>query len=271
MDRRLLLFVAVLSAAVLLVAAAVPAIGRDSVAPTLDRKGSAVALAKAKRAFDLARTAKRKAREASEGASAAKDAAATAEGVATLARAAATAASGVANAAASDATASRAAAAAAQAQLDATRIVSAFEPAAVASNVPIGEYEAKGGPAVQVTVPSSGLIEVWAQVEIVADEGGAVALFEDGQKVPGISEPEFCGDDSALIDMQGAGAGGFMTFSTPPTPGLLGCANGGAPAPVLLSRPPGPHAYELRYSECSCPGAGEAEFRNRVLRVAPRP
>jgi hypothetical protein len=139
----------------------------------------------------------------------------------------------------------------------------------VTSNAPIGDYEALGGPSVQVTVPSSGLIEVWAQADIRDDHGGTVALYEDGQPVHGISEDGFCGDDSALMEMQGGGTGDFETFSTPPSvETILGCTNTGAPAPVLLQRPPGEHTYELRYSECTC--GGEAEFQNRVLRVGPR-
>jgi hypothetical protein len=255
-DRRLFLFVIVLLTAALLASAAVPAIGRDTVAPSFDRRGSAAALAKAKRALRLARAAQRSARATTLGVREAAD-------DATAARAAALAAG-------SNAAGARASAAAVQAQIEATRTVSASEPALVTSTAPIGEYEAKGGPAVEATVPSSGLIEVWAEVEIKDDEGGAVGLFEDGQKVPGVSAPELCGDDSALIDMQGIGGPGeFVALSTPPAPSLLGCASAGAPAPVLLSRPPGRHTYELRYSECSC--GGEAEFRNRALRVGPRP
>lgn len=155
-----------------------------------------------------------------------------------------------------------------QAELDGTGIVSDTEAGLVTSTAPIGSYEAKGGPSVEVTVPGSGLIEVWAQAEIRDDEGGAVALYEDGSKVRGISADDACGDGSALIDMQGGGTGEFETFSTPPTLTFFGCTSVGAPAPLLLDRPPGNHTYELRYSECSC--GGSAEFRNRVLRVGPR-
>lgn len=259
--RRLPL--AIVAVAILVLAAtAIPAIGRDAVAPSFDRPGSAAALAKAKRAFDLSREARRGAREAREGAAIARTAALVAGNDAAGAKA-------LAETARDQATAAKAAAATTQAQLAATDIVSASAPGLVTATAPIGEYEAKGGPAVQVTVPNSGLIEVWAQVEIKDDDGGAVALYEDGAKVPGIASTEFCGDDSALIDMQGSGAGDFNLFATPPAPGFLGCTSAGAPAPVLLSRPPGPHTYELRYSECSC--GGEAQFRNRLLRVAPRP
>jgi hypothetical protein len=156
-----------------------------------------------------------------------------------------------------------------QADVDSTRIASATAPGLVTSSAPIGSYEDLGGPSVQVTVPGSGLIEVWAQAEILDDDGGAIALFEDGQPVHDIADDTYCGDDSVLIEMQGGGSGDFVTFSTPPSvETILGCASTGAPSPVLLQRPPGEHTYELRYSECVC--GGEAEFQNRVLRVGPR-
>ncbi|HEX5713155.1 MAG TPA: hypothetical protein VFX85_07565 [Solirubrobacterales bacterium] len=262
MNWRRLPLAIVATAILVLAATAIPAIGRDAVAPSFDRRGSAAALAKAKRAFDLARAARRSAREAQEGAAIARTAALVAGNDAAAARA-------LADTARDEATAAKGAATTTQAQLAANGIVSASEPGLVTSTAPIGEYEAKGGPAVQVTVPNSGLIEVWAQVEIKDDEGGAVGLYEDGAKVPGISAAEYCGDDSALVDAQGGGTGEFIPFATPPTPSFPGCTSAGAPAPVLLSRPPGPHTYELRYSECSC--GGEAQFRNRLLRIAPRP
>jgi hypothetical protein len=254
------------AAAVLAAALAVPALAQTKrVVPAIDSKLSQRALAKARVALRTARTAQQRTRRALL-------AAATAQGAALAAQGGADSAKADADAAKQEAASAKSAAAGAQARLDATKVVSGTESATVASSAPFGEYEAKGGPSVQMTVPASGLIEVWAQVEIKDEEGGAVGLFEDGHVVTGISVPEICGDGSALIDMQGVGVGEFTTFSTPPTPGFLGCANGGAPAPVLLSRPPGPHAYELRYSECSCnPGGSGAEFRNRVLRVAPRP
>ena len=156
-------------------------------------------------------------------------------------------------------------------RLDAMAVVSAQENGLVTTTAPQGAYEALGGPSVQVTVPASGLIEVWAQVDIRNDDGGTVALFEDGQEVPDISDEDFCGDDSALIETEGGGPGDFDTYSTPALRGIIGCNNTGAPSPVLLERPPGTHTYELRYSECQCgPGPG-AEFQNRILRVGPRP
>jgi hypothetical protein len=221
---------------VLVLALSVPAVGSQTQWFGLAKKASKTAKKankKAKRADKRAKKAKRKGRQANRNA---KQAGKTADGV--------------------------------RADLDGTAIASDGESGLVTSTAPVGSYESKGGPSVTVTVPSSGLIEVWAQVDVRDDEGGAVALYEDGTKVGGVSLPDACGDGAALIDMQGGGPGEFETFSTPPTLTFFGCANAGAPAPVLLSRPPGEHTYEMRYSECSC--GGSAEFRNRVLRVGPR-
>jgi hypothetical protein len=154
-------------------------------------------------------------------------------------------------------------------RLDSERVVSARANGLVTSDAPIGAPELLDGPAVQVAVPDSGLIEVWSQADILDDDGGTLALFEDGQPMSDIAEENFCGDDSALFSMQGGGPGDFETFSTPPTLSVIGCTNAGAPAPVLLETAPGQHTYEVGYSECVC--GGEAEFQNRVLRIAPRP
>lgn len=151
-----------------------------------------------------------------------------------------------------------------------TRVRSDEVAGAVASSAAFGDFEPLGGPSVEVTVPGSGLIEVWAQAEIADDNGGAIALYEDGQPVDRLADAEICGDESVLIDFQGAGGTGeFMTLSSPPSfDALLGCGDVGAASPVILRRPPGRHTYELRYSECSC--GDVATFRNRLLRVAPR-
>ena len=156
-------------------------------------------------------------------------------------------------------------------RLDAQEVASAQASGVVTTSSPIGAYVALGGPSVTVTVPDSGLIEVWAQAEIRDDDGGAVALFQDGAVFPNTSNAGYCGDSNLLIDAENNGVtGDFVVFSTPGTPSVaVGCANVGAPAPVLLQTTPGTHTFELRYSQCTC--GGEAEFRQRVLRVAARP
>ncbi|HVY97395.1 MAG TPA: hypothetical protein VHA54_10595 [Solirubrobacterales bacterium] len=277
MNRRSLSLAVAALALVALVAAAVPALGDETVAARLDRPASASALAKAKRALGLSRQARRSARLA-------HNAAANAGDRAEEARARANAATALGEENRSQLATTQGGVREANARIDALKaqveelaaraggggkVVSAEDPALVSTSSPTGEFEALGGPSVHVTVPPSGLIEVWAQVAINDDEGGAVGLFEDGHEVDGIAEAEICGDDSALIDASGGGPGGFALFATPPVPGVIGCTSAGAPAPVLLSRPPGPHTYELRYAQCSCGGA-PAEFKDRVLRVAPR-
>ncbi len=246
-------------------------------APSLDRRASAGALARAKRALGLSRQARRAARLA-------RSEAANAGDRAEEARAHANSATALGEENRSQMATAQGGLRAANARIDAlqtqveelaaqdaagAKVVSAEEPALVSTSSPTGEFEALGGPSVQVTVPASGLIEVWAQVAINDGEGGGVGLFEDGHEVDGIAEPELCGDDSALIDAWGSGSGQFVVYATPPVPGVVGCTSAGAPAAVLLSRPPGPHTYELRYAQCSCGGA-PAEFKDRTLRVAPR-
>ncbi len=278
MNRRLFSLAVAALGLVALVAAAGPALGDDTVAPQLDRRASAGALARAKRALGLSRQARRAARLA-------RDEAANAGDRAEEARARANSATALGEENRSQLATAQGDVRAVNARIDALkaeveelaardsgsgRVVSAEEPALVTTSSPTGEFEALGGPSLQFTVPPSGLIEVWAQVAINDEEGGAVGLFEDGQEVDGIAEPELCGDDSALIDASGGGPGGFVLFASPPVPGVIGCTSAGAPAAVLLSRPPGPHTYELRYAQCSCGGA-PAQFKDRVLRVAPRP
>lgn len=132
-------------------------------------------------------------------------------------------------------------------------------------------YVSLGGPSVNVTVGGSGLIQVWAQADIEDNaDGGSVALFEDGQIVPGQAPP--CDPDispSNLFLWEGTGSGGPVTVGTPASfTGNGGCGTLGAPGPVQFKRPPGNHTYELRYADpCPC---GSSQFTNRVLRVGPQ-
>jgi hypothetical protein len=226
---------------VLLAAFAVPALAAPSEA-TPDVEGISVrALAKARLALLTARSAKAESRRASRTAQAALNVAQKATGP--------TGATGPAGAAGP-----------AQAAVQ-----SGFAPGPVGTEsetyVPLTD-----GPSVNVTVPASGLIEVWAQVTI--EEEGTVALFEDGQKVPG--QPLFCG-----VEEEGRGllasfeVGEAFTLATP---GSLTfgpfCGGFGPPSAVLFQTSPGTHTYELRYATCGC--SPEPTFSDRRLFVAPR-
>jgi hypothetical protein len=230
--------------AVLLAAFAVPALAAPSEA-TPDVQGiSTRALAKARLALLTARSAKSQSRTAARTANSAVNTANEAKSVATTT----------------------------QATLDSTKVKSALAAGAVSTEAE-NYVQLPGGPSLPVTVSSSGLIEVWAQVTFLGE--GAVALFEDGQRMPGQSEecaPSFA--SSALI-----AAGAFSplphTLGTPSSVTPLGggeffCGVEGPPAGVLFQTTPGSHTYELRYQFSGCGCEPEVTFSNRLLRVAPR-
>lgn len=225
-------------AAVLVVAVAIPVVAQErTVAPKL-LKISKRALKNSKKALKTSRAAQRQARLAWQQAQAAG-------GIATQAG----------NAAAS-----------AQAAVDATRVRTASATGSVVTGseefVPLA-----GGPAVQVTVPASGLIEVWAQATI--SEDGAVSLYEDGKPIQGQAEECGPGGAGALFAIEET-VGGQVTVATPAGPGIGMCGSIGAPAPVLFQTTPGTHTYELRYADCGCEGTEPSTFSDRRLFVGPR-
>jgi hypothetical protein len=154
-------------------------------------------------------------------------------------------------------------------RLDSTKVVSSEDSGTVTTTS--GSYVDLGGPSVNVTVPAPGLVDVWAKVDIEDNsDGGAVALFADGQLVPGqaqICDPDI---DRALILWEGTGGGGPISVATPSA--IIGAGGGcgtlGPPGPVQIQVAPGTHTFELRYADpCPC---GSSQFSGRVLRVAPR-
>ncbi len=159
----------------------------------------------------------------------------------------------------------------ADSRVDSTRVVSNTAAGTATATSGTTDYQAApDGPRVTVTVPQSGLIEVWATVTVESDEG-AVALFRDGNVVPIPGQDGICDLDNALLMTQVGG--GPLTISTPPSvPGFGGICGtvGDAPAPVLFNQPPGEHTYELRYADCGCSPGDDAVFTNRTLRVGPR-
>ncbi len=260
------------TALVLALALAAPTIG------AAQKKGAVAdqALEIGKEAREIAKTAKRAANKARGTARAALDAATAAGQTATSAAnkadsAAATAADAGARA---DAASSAAAAAGAKADAIAAEFASAKAKSATLSGTVTTandtSYEDLGGPSVTVTVPASGLIEVWAQAEIT---DGAVSLFEDGQQVPGQDPNELCSGggtpppaDALLAEL---GGGTPTVLSTPASFSPAGCGGLSAPGGVLFKTSPGQHTYSLRYAWCSCGVQGE--FSDRLLAVAPRP
>ena len=225
-------------AVVLVVAVAIPVVAQQRVVTPKLQKISKQALKKSKKALRTSRAALRQARFANQQAGAAGQAGAQAV----------------------------AAAAAAQATVDSTRLqrASAAGPVTTSSETFVA---LSGGPAVEVTVPPSGLIEVWAQATI--SEDGAVSLYEDGKPVPG--QAELCGPGGAgvLFAVEGS-LGEPIALATPAGPGIGLCGSIGAPAPVLFQTSPGTHTYELRYADCGCEGSAPSTFSERRLFVGPR-
>jgi hypothetical protein len=128
-------------------------------------------------------------------------------------------------------------------------------------------YVDLGGPSVTVNVPSGAFLEVYARTTFAGDDGGAVALFEDGSLVPG-QDPN-CGAPASLLSNDNPTAVTLASGSD--SIGVCG-STGGIPSAVLLTPTPGTHTYSLRYELCSCPGgSGTETFSNRSLWVAVRP
>jgi hypothetical protein len=115
------------------------------------------------------------------------------------------------------------------------------------------------GPSVAVNVPASGVIEVFAQVDI---EGGAshgvVTLEEDGSVLPGQSTN--CGIASTTGGILGNTGIGGLTSTVPGE-----CFQpGGPPGLLMFHTTPGVHTYKLVYWT-----DGTAFFSKRQLSVAP--
>jgi hypothetical protein len=277
MSRRA---VVLILAGVIAAAVAIPALAD----PGLTAKSASVkslskrALAKAKDSLRLARSAKRSARQAQNAANDAETTARAAQGSASTAQSAATAASGSAASALKAATSASEKAGGAElnakeakAEVASTRPRVGFAEGSAATESD-AFVKLSGGPSVTVTVPPTGLVQVWGQALVDSDAGGAdaaVSLYEDGQQVAGQAE---CGETKGVL-FAGAALDEPELVATPAVPNLNGtCGSLGAPAPVLFRSTSGEHSFELRYASCTCTGASEkVTFSQRRLVVQPLP
>jgi hypothetical protein len=127
-------------------------------------------------------------------------------------------------------------------------------------------YQDLGGPSVTVTVPASGLIQVWAAVDA---EEGSVSIFEGNSQLAGQDDNSVCdGVSGALLAVPGTPDAFVTTANAFPLGGF--CGSPGPPAPVLLKASPGERTFTMRYADCGCDPA-DATFSDRFLAVAPLP
>jgi hypothetical protein len=156
--------------------------------------------------------------------------------------------------------------------------------AASASTNDDTQYVDLGGPSLTVSVPqasngpaNTGFIQVAAQAQVANDQG-AVALYQDGAPMPGQSDicGEFLATPSpplfASADPPNPGGTGTSTYSTPAALDAVtaACASTGPASPVMFQTTPGQHTYSLLYLYCGCSGpSGHADFSERELWVTP--
>jgi hypothetical protein len=127
------------------------------------------------------------------------------------------------------------------------------------SGVPF-EDGAPPGPSVTVTVPTSGLVELYARVHIKNDANGEgmVGLRIDG------APAEACGANGLPILTLASADLDFATGG--------GCGTQGSGSSIMVTATPGTHTFDLVYG-IGKTGAGPTtvHFSDRRLYVAPRP
>jgi hypothetical protein len=140
------------------------------------------------------------------------------------------------------------------------------------STIPLGDL-ATPGPQVTVTVPGSGLMEVYAQADF--DNGthgsGVVGLSVDGNlNMVGCfgNKPGYLIAGPVNGTATGATAAGGGAAAT--DCGVL--IPQGQPSSIMIHTTPGAHTFKLVYAAASnSGGAATTNFSNRMLAVAPRP
>ncbi|MEA2410352.1 MAG: hypothetical protein QOC77_913 [Thermoleophilaceae bacterium] len=124
------------------------------------------------------------------------------------------------------------------------------------------EDGAPPGPSVTVTVPTSGLVEVYARVHIKNDDAngdGQVGLRIDG------AHAEACGGNGLII---------LTPVTTQDLDFTTGgsCGTQGAGSSIMVTATPGTHTFDLVYGVGKGGGGSTTvHFSDRRLYVAPRP
>jgi hypothetical protein len=111
-----------------------------------------------------------------------------------------------------------------------------------------------GGPSVTVTVPTDGLVGVYARVEGRATGGGAGALAQVH-----LFEPTFLSSAPTVMEFA---PGAFQVRQTTPGPENDGVGSALRGGMIVLAPPAGTYTFSLRYSRA---GGATALFRNRAI------
>jgi hypothetical protein len=245
--------------AVIALAAAIPALADSgTTAQAGSVKGlSTRALAKAKLALRTSRGAKRVAKRAAASAAAAQAAATAAEAAAKheATEAFAKAASAREVAGGAELKAKEAAAA-----VVGTRPAIGFAEGPVSTTSLDHFVKLAEGPSATVTVPQTGLVQVWAQAMVEGQ--GAVSLYEGNRQVEG-QALECNGAEGVLFAAEAQALGPPLLAGTPAVAVEGKCAPAlGAPGPVLIRTTAGEHTFELRYASL---GEEPTFFERRLI------
>ena len=125
------------------------------------------------------------------------------------------------------------------------------------------------GPQVTVTVPASGLVEVFARVHVSGDASasGAVGMAIDGSTTIGVK----CNAYNALLILAPASPAGDWATAAPPSSTACGTRLPGTSQSLMLSVAPGTHTFKLIYGARSSSPPATVHFSDRQLYVTPRP
>jgi Collagen triple helix repeat (20 copies) len=123
-----------------------------------------------------------------------------------------------------------------------------------------------GGPSVTVTVPRSGLVELYAGGTIAPGGGhGDVFLFEDGSAVSAVKCDGFTPGLIIAADPPTGTSTTGMSFNA--STQQCGTDGAGAPISLTLQAGAGSHTFKLEYGN---DGAFSTTFTNVFLSIAPR-
>jgi hypothetical protein len=125
------------------------------------------------------------------------------------------------------------------------------------------------GPEVTVTVPASGLAEVYAQADFSSSSSNIVGRV--GLSVDGNLTLVGCGSKTGVLFDDGPPDGTSVTVATSARGGTTNCGARlpGLASPVMVKTTPGSHQFKLVYSASTSDAGSTVTFSSRLLAVAP--